>query len=493
MNIANTVRGRLLITLKLGEMPEHVPGWRACTRYGTAMADRIDGGVIDRLLRHHGGALRAVRLHSARTPRRERSVAGAYRFDDIEQISGVARVLRIQVREPEGLPALLQALAELPMVERVSANHLSHAPFANVLADAPNDAAGKPATADIKSIDNAWVRQCTRIDEALRYERGDPAVVLGLADTGVALAHVELATQLRAGFDSVDLDPDTVGGVTLVGDYRHAGERPQDEVGHGSGCAGIIAAVGKGIPPGAAGLCGLTPVRVLGAALGPGDKRVGVGALDNIDAGMKRLIDLGVKVINMSFGTPESMLDGDAPRPHEEIVRYALARGVILIAASGNSGLTEKYFPAAHEGVIAVGAIDRTLRPTGFSTRDERVAVCAPGRDILTCGLDGYQYASGTSFAAPHVAAICALLASRAQRRAWPLDGEDARRILIASARPFAAAGVTGCGAGVVDALGALRALDAEIDRSLREEEGSDQNDSTDVSTVSTASTALAA
>lgn len=488
MNLANAVRGRLLITLKLGEMPEHVPGWRACTRYGTAMADRVDGGVIDRLLRHHGGALRAVRLHSARTPRRERSVAGAYRFDDIEQISGVARVLRIQVREPEGLPALLQALAELPMVERVSANHLSHAPFASVhasaFADAPDDASSKPATADIRTIDNAWVRQCTRIDEALRYERGDPAVVLGLADTGVSLAHVELATQLRAGFDSVDLDPDTVGGVTLVGDYRHAGERPQDEVGHGSGCAGIIGALGKGMPPGAAGLCGLTPVRVLGAALGPGDKRVGVGALDNIDAGMKRLIDLGVKVINMSFGTPDSMLDADAPRPHEEIVRYALARGVILIAASGNSGLTEKYFPAAHEGVIAVGAIDRTLRPTGFSTRDERVAVCAPGRDILTCGLDGYQYASGTSFAAPHVAAICALLASRAQRRAWPLDGEDARRILIASARPFAAAGVTGCGAGVVDALGALRALDAEIDRSLRDEADGEQNRITDVSTA---------
>ena len=69
----NAVRGRLLVTLKLGEMPEHVPGWRACSRYGTAMADRIDGGVIDRLLRHHGGALRAVRLHSARVPRTARS------------------------------------------------------------------------------------------------------------------------------------------------------------------------------------------------------------------------------------------------------------------------------------------------------------------------------------------------------------------------------------------------------------------------------------
>jgi subtilisin family serine protease len=458
--LPNTDRRHLLLTLKLGEMPEHIPGWRACTRYGTAMAERIDGGIIDRLLRHHGGALRAVRLHSARTSRSERAVAGSYRFDEIEQISGVARVLRIQVREPEGMPALLQALAELPMIERVGANHLSYAPFADATAT------GRPS-----STDTAWIRQCTRIDEALRYEGGDPAVVLGLADTGVALSHVELENRLRAGFDSVDLDPETVGGVTLVGDYRRAGERPQDEVGHGSGCAGIIAARGQGMPPGAAGQCGLTPVRVLGAALGPGDKRVGVGALDNIDAGMKRLIDLGVKVINMSFGTPESMLDANAPRPHEEIVRYALARGVILIAASGNSGLTERYYPAAHDGVIAVGAIDRTLRPSSFSTRGTHVALCAPGHDILTCGLTGYQRASGTSFAAPHVAAICALLASRAHRRAWPLTSDDARRILVVSARPFAEAGVVGCGRGVLDALAALRALDAEIDRGIADED----------------------
>ena len=473
---ANSVRGRFLVTLKLGEMPGHIPGWRACTRHGTAMADRIDGGVIDRLLRHHGGALRAVRLHSARTPRSERAVAGSYRFDEIEQISGVARVLRIQVREAQGVPALLQALAELPMIERVTANHLSYAPFADERG-ADERAGHRPADRG-KAVDPAWVRACTRIDEALRYEGGDPAVVIGLADTGVSLAHIELENRLRAGFDSVDLDPETVGGVTLVGDYRRAGERPQDEVGHGSGCAGIIAARGKGMPPGAAGACGLTPVRVLGAALGPGDKRVGVGALDNIDAGMKRLIDLGVKVINMSFGTPESMLDADAPRPHQEIVRYALARGVILVAASGNSGLTEKYYPAAHEGVIAVGAIERSLRPAGFSTRGDHVALCAPGRDILTCGLDGYQQASGTSFAAPHVAAICGLLASRAQRRAWPLGSEDARRILIASARPFAEAGVAGCGQGVLDALGALRALDAEIDQGIRDEDGVDEDGS---------------
>lgn len=459
------VPGRLLVTLRLGEVPEHVPGLRACTQYGTPIAEHIDGGAIDRLLRHHAGAFRVARLHSARTPRSERAVAGARRFDDVEQISGVARVLRIELRDPAGAAALLQALAELPTVERIGADHLCRAPF---------DAPGEGGAADAR---RAWARELIRLPQALAYEPGDPATVIGLADTGVAIQHAELSSRLRAGFDSVDLDPAAVGGLTLVGDYRRRGERPQDEVGHGTGCAGILVARGHDIPPGGAGACGLTPVRVLGAAVGADERRFGVGALDNIDAGMKRLIDLGVKVINMSFGTPESALGADAPKPHEEIVRYALARGVILVAASGNSGLTEKYYPAAHEGVIAVGAIDSQRRPSSFSTRGEHVAVCAPGRDILTCGLEGYQTASGTSFASPFVAAICGLLASRSQRRAWPLDSAETREVLIESARPFASAGVEGCGHGVVDALAALQALDARIDRAIREE----GDESTDV------------
>lgn len=457
---AASVPGRLLLTLKLGEVPEHLPGLRAVAGYGTPMAEYIDGGMIDRLLRHHGHAFRAVRLHSARTRRVERPVPGARRFDDIEQISGVARVLRIEVSDHTRVPALMEALSELPMVERVSIDHLCQAPFDSaqaVTSDAP------------AATDPRWSRELIRLPQALAYEPGDPAVVIGLADTGVATTHAELQQRLRAGFGSVNLDPTLVGGLTLIGDFRRFDERPQDEVGHGTGCAGILVARGRNMPIGGAGACGLTPVRVLGAALGPGEKRIGVGALDNIDAGMKRLIDLGVKVINMSFGTPESVLSADAPRPHEEVVRYALARGVILIAASGNSGLTEKFYPAAHAGVIAIGAVDSGLRPAAFSTRGSHVALCAPGRDIFTCNLQGYQTATGTSFAAPFAAGICGLLAARAQRRAWPLSGEEARRILTDSARSFASAGVEGCGHGVLDAIAALRRLDAYIDQQLEE------------------------
>ena len=113
---ARRVPGRLLLTLRLGELPEHLPGLRAVTGYGTAPAEHIDRGIIDRLLRHHGGAFRAARLHSARVRRAERAVPGWRRFDDAEQLSGVARVLRIEIRDVGAMDALLRSLAEYEAV-----------------------------------------------------------------------------------------------------------------------------------------------------------------------------------------------------------------------------------------------------------------------------------------------------------------------------------------------------------------------------------------
>ncbi|MED5617768.1 S8 family peptidase [Ideonella sp. BN130291] len=450
---------RLVLRLKLGELPDHLPSLREVRCDGVAPATRIDGGPIDRLLAHHGVAARSMRLHSARITRLQRpGVQGARRFDDLEQLSGVARVLRIEVADDAGVPALVQALAQVTQVDSVMPDWVCTTPF---------DAHRPQHAAQIDPAAARRPRALVRLPQALALQRGDPSVIVGLADTGVARHHGELARRLRRGFDTVDLDAAALGDLTLVGDNTARDEEPEDEVGHGSACAGILRASGTGLPAGGAGLCGLTPVRVLGAAL-QGDKRVGVGALANIDAGMKRLIDLGVQVINMSFGTPDSALGSTDPRPHEEVVRYALARGVLLVAASGNSGREERYYPAAHEGVIAVGAVDDAMAPSSFSTRGGHVALCAPGRDIWTCGLDGYACVSGTSFAAPFVAAACALLVAHAQSRAWPLDPQSAREILVASAQPFASPrSAVGCGAGVLDALAALTLLDQRIAAAL--------------------------
>jgi subtilisin family serine protease len=474
MNAASRSAARrprqLLLTLRLGEMPDNMPSLRAARRHGVALAESIDGGPIDRLLRHYGTAMRCARLHTSREPYENRpEVPGARRFDDVEQLSGVARVLSVQVADDHHMPSLLKALQQVPRVESVRPDLICRTPF-----DRESGGAARQRQKKL-DIEAAWrSREQIQLPRALGYEAGDPSVVVGVADTGVAGAHDELSNRMRPGFDSVNLTADNVGDLELVGDNSRRDEEPQDEVGHGTGCAGILRAQGIHLPPGGIGQCSLTPVRVLGAALTNG-LRVGVGALADIDIGMKRLIDLNVKVINMSFGTAESSLTADMPRPHEEVVRYALARGVVLVAASGNSGLEEAFYPAASEGVIAVGAVNAGDAPSSFSTRGAHVALSAPGENIWTCGMSSsggdYQCASGTSFAAPFVTAVCALLIARAERRAWPMPPSRVRELLIQSSRPFSRADVEGCGHGVLDAFAALRSLDAYIDDALDADE----------------------
>jgi subtilisin family serine protease len=89
--------------------------------------------------------------------------------------------------------------------------------------------------------------------------------------------------------------------------------------------------------------------------------------------------------------------------------------------------------------------------------------VCA-GERIRAPNIEGYQLATGTSFAAPFVAAAAALLVSRAQTRSAPLDPATVKHLLMASARPHVAGVADGNGAGVLDAAKALELLDQALD-----------------------------
>ncbi len=186
-----------------------------------------------------------------------------------------------------------------------------------------------------------------------------------------------------------------------------------------------------------------------------------IGAIPDIDAGLKRAVDLGARVLNLSFGTPETALEAGDPEPHVEVVRYALARGCILVAASGNTGDRVRYFPAALPGVVAVGSVGRNGSPSRFTTRGDHVVVMAPGEAIPSVAIGGYQRNSGTSFAAPFVTAACALLVARAARDSRPLGSMLVRRLLQLSARPFGKTIASqGCGAGILDVPRALALLD---------------------------------
>ena len=125
------------------------------------------------------------------------------------------------------------------------------------------------------------------------------------------------------------------------------------------------------------------------------------------------------------------------------------------------------YWPAAFDNVIAVGSVATDGKPSHFTTTGTHVSLCAVGERVATCGLEGYQQATGTSFAAPFVTAAAALLVSRAQRRSYPLSSSDVRRLLSESATPWPTAQQTNVnlyGSGILNVAAALAALDREID-----------------------------
>ena len=447
----------LVLKLALGEAPEDIPTVREVSRQLLPAATAIDGGPIDRIISERAGGFRAARLFtSACAP----SAAGQSHqaYDAIEQTTGMARTLVLRV--PAGTPIgpMCEALSQISVVESASPNYVAVTPF-------------EAATPVGRSEDRGEaLRRMVRMAEAHAIEPGDDGVVVGLVDSGIGKNHAEFARTFRAGYDTVRLESgDIAAGVELLGDHRRNDSNPEDRfVGHGMGCAGIIAADGREMPRGLGGNCRILPLRALAAARLPGkETAVGLGAISDLDMAVKLAVDIGAKVINMSFGTDDEALSPRSPKPHADVIDYALARGCILIAASGNNGRSTRYWPAAYPGVLAVGAIDAERRPARFSTRGDHVALCAPGERVYTTALQGYQHATGTSFAAPFVAGAAALLVARSHRRARPIDALTVRDILMRTAQPFAAGEARGCGAGILDAAAALAALDQEIDRAL--------------------------
>jgi subtilisin family serine protease len=462
-SLGYTIPGSLLLKMRLGEAPDHVPT-QTDVRLGAARAaTKMDGGPVDRILRHHATGARIMRVFPA-----ARSLARIglrhLHYEDKEHLYGMSRTFRVDTGLDTPVEKLVATLCELPHVESATAHHCCWTPFA---AATPQPVFVDPA--------EAWApRDLVAAREGLAYETGDPSVILAIVDTGVALDHRETNGRFRGGYDTVQLMPrDFAQGVTLLGSTGRVDTRPVDDfVGHGMACSGIMGARGEQIPPGLGGECWLLPIRVLGAARLPGKAEpVGLGAIADIDLGVKMAVDLGARILNMSFGTPDSAVEAGLPKPHVDVIRYAASLGCTLVAASGNNGKEERFWPAAFEEVIAVGSVDAVGQPSHFTTSGEHVALCAPGERVATCALDdGYQLATGTSFAAPFVSAAAALLQSRAGRRSFVLDGAAVKEILISSATPWTR-NSRGYGAGVLNVYQALQALDRRIDADPATEE----------------------
>ena len=173
-----------------------------------------------------------------------------------------------------------------------------------------------------------------------------------------------------------------------------------DENGHGTHVAGIIAAKNDGLGvTGVAPSVEILPLRVLDAN--------GEGWLADIAAAIDYAVNNGANVINLSLG-------GTADRSVIRLaVERAISRGVVVVAAAGNDGVSASAsYPAAYPGVIAVAATNESNRIASYSSSGNYIDVAAPGSDILSAWPfeSGYARLSGTSMASPHVAGIAALL-----------------------------------------------------------------------------------
>ena len=272
-------------------------------------------------------------------------------------------------------------------------------------------------------------------------------VVVAIIDSGIDRQHPDLASQLwhnpveADGLAGVDDDgngyvDDVTGwdftdapGLPGEGDFRIRDPDPDDESGHGTHVAGIVAAaVGNGI-----GVAGVAPgVRVM--VLRAGFTVSGSGYLedDDIAAAAVYAVDQGADILNMSFGDPVfSPVIGD-------VVRYARSTGCLVVAAVGNEGNDEVFYPARMEEVVAVAAADDEGQPLAFSNWGYSVDIAAPGLAVhgpVPGG--GYAERSGTSMAAAHVSGVAAVAWSRQPQ----LTAVQVRGALANSAADIAAPG----------------------------------------------------
>jgi subtilisin family serine protease len=443
----------LQVTLAAGEAPEHVPSYLDHLLGAARAATSVDGGPVDRALRT-GGSFRVLGVYGARAALGRVGEQGSPRYwNDAEHELELSRTYQVELSDALAAHRVVDGLRSVRGVESASVQTLAAAPFAVALAERTH----ARALADV-----AWApHERIHAPEAHRLEAGDERVTVGLVDTGVSLGHPEFQRKLLAGYDAVDLGIDEAAGLRLVGDSRGDDFTPSDEVGHGSHVAGVIGATGWELPPGVAGLSLMLPVRVLAAAMTAGAQRPsGIGAEANINCGMKVAVDLGADVLNLSFGTSEHDIDAEAPKPQAPVVAYAKRYGCVLVAASGNSGAVERFYPAALPDVIAVGSVDAAGKRSTFSSYGDHVALCAPGESIVSCGIEGLREGSGTSYAAPFVTGAAALAIAHARRRGLALTAQDVRDLLVSTAAPLPGSTAHETGAGLLDVAAALRKLD---------------------------------
>ena len=273
---------------------------------------------------------------------------------------------------------------------------------------------------------------------------GDPAqyalakLRLPQAHTLVSGANVTIAV-IDSGID--DKHPELVHSVADNFDALGSKEGPHV---HGTGIAGVIVSHARLM--GSAPQARILGIRAFGTAANGAESTTFV-----ILKALNYAVLHGAQIVNMSFAGPKDPLI-------ERGIGATAARGIVMVAASGNAGpKSPPLYPAANANVIAVSATDASDKLFAASNRGGHVAITAPGVDIFLPAPDGkYQMTSGTSFSAAYISGLAALMLERNPA----LKPGELRAILMKTARDLGSPGRDDqFGAGQADAFAAVTAI----------------------------------
>ncbi|MDX9911908.1 MAG: S8 family serine peptidase [Phycisphaerales bacterium] len=214
-------------------------------------------------------------------------------------------------------------------------------------------------------------------------------ITVAILDAGMSLMHTEFAGRILPGHNTT-----INGSPNDASDYMN---------GHGTHCAGILAASGND----ASGVSGIAwtpsilPVKVA--------TPVGSTSGTWLGNGIIWAVDHGARVLSISLG----LTSGDAFL--ESAIAYADAHGCLIVASAGNENAGPVLYPAKYPSVMAIGGTNNRDLVAGFSSVGPEIDVVAPGWLILSTAdyfwdPNTYESRSGTSMAAPLVAGIATLL-----------------------------------------------------------------------------------
>ena len=312
-------------------------------------------------------------------------------------------------------------------------------------------------------ISRQWYLGTIHAKEAWELFRGDSTIVIGIIDTGVNFTHPDLAAHIWTNPNEIPgngVDDDGNGVVDDINGYDFA-DNDNDPtpsttvvVGpsyHGTTTAGIAAAVTDNVT-GIASPSFNARIMAVKTSNDDDENQYVVAGYEGIEYAAFN----GAHIINCSFGGP------GASNYEQAIIEDAIALGALIVAAAGNEDIETEAYPASYPGVLSVAATDQNDLKSNFSNYDYSIDLSAPGVSMYTTLNEGYAYANGTSYSAPLVSSVAALVMGYYPEWTGLQVGEQVRVSSVSYNNPPAYYEEK-LGRGIVDAYRALTLVSPSI------------------------------